>query len=244
MPFDANEIPIFQFVNRDVHPNDEMFKTGKLSLPQEGQAFHYYFYSGGRVAHRLQNYLLSAGHRPARMSMLDFACGYGRVTRYFDLLFNHVTASDLEPEMLDFVGDRFAQRVVPSSQDIERVALDNYDLVFSFSLLTHLNPEIWSDWFWKLASAVKPGGLFVFSTQSDQFARERGVEFDDAKGISFVRKNETSGRLDLDVYGDTAVNRAFVDRVAAQRGGVERAMYFSRGTFDMYHDIHIFKRSG
>ena len=243
MPFDANEISLFKFVNRDVHPNDEMFKTAKISLPQEGQAFHYYFYSGGRLAERLRDYLLSKGCRPARMSALDFACGYGRVTRYLDLIFQRVTVSDLEQEMLDFASKRFAQDTILSGQDPHKLDLGLYDLVFSFSLLTHLNPDIWQAWFARLAATVRPGGVLVFSTQNPHFARERGIEFDDSTGISFVRRNETSGRLDVDVYGDTAVNRAFVDAAAARHGGLHRLEYFSRGTFDMYHDMHIFKRA-
>jgi hypothetical protein len=52
MSFDANQIELFKTVYRNVHPDDEMFLTTKSVMPLPGQAFHYYFYSGGLVSTR------------------------------------------------------------------------------------------------------------------------------------------------------------------------------------------------
>jgi SAM-dependent methyltransferase len=241
---DANSIELFHFVNREVHPDDEMFRTAKLSMPEPGKAFHYYFYSGGLLATRLRNLMFELGERPARMSILDFACGYGRVTRYLDLIFNEVACSDLAPAMLNFNRDQFGARGCLSAPNIAAAQFPErpFDVAFSFSLFTHLNPAIWQAWFERVSSLVRPGGYLIFSTRSPEFARSRGEVFDDAVGIAFDEKNETDGRLDKAIYGQTTVSRAFVDDAATRSGGLERVRFFPGGAFDLFHDMHAFRR--
>jgi hypothetical protein len=50
---------------------------------------------------------------------LDFACGYGRLLRLLthSLSVNNITASEIQPEALAFVIDRFGVRVAPSNAD-------------------------------------------------------------------------------------------------------------------------------
>ena len=83
--------------------------------------------------------LLSAGiSAPKRI--LDFACGNGRVTRYLKLLFPdaELTVCDLYPEMVEFCASTFGAKGVISCENFADLVLpEQYDLIWSGSLLTH-----------------------------------------------------------------------------------------------------------
>lgn len=245
MSFDANKIQLFRHVDRSVHPNDEMFLTSKAVLPGSGEAFHYYFYSGGYLSTRLADWLIQHGEIPKNMSILDFASGYGRFTRYFSLLFNKVYASDLEDSMLDFINDKFGVSTFKSSIDSNNFKFpqDSFDIVFCYSLFTHLHPTIWKNWFITLFTMVAENGYFVITTRSPKFAKSRGDDLTDFDGILFSPKNETRGRLEPEIYGQTTVNKEYVEMIASSVGSNKYIDYFPGGSFDLYQDVHIFKKS-
>ena len=243
--YDANKIPYFDEVSWKVHDDDEMFSIAKIMMPEKGRAFHYYFYSGGFIALNITKYLQSAGLDPSILSLLDFACGYGRITRYFVKDFKEVIGSDLEKEMITFLHDEVGVDAFLSNVEIRNVKFPKkkFDVVFSFSLFTHLQPEIWEDWFWGLFEKVKKGGLFFITTRSPEFATSKGDKLVDFNGIDFKERNETNGRLDSKVYGQTTVNHSFVKNIADSKDDIiEYVDYFPGGTFDLFQDVHIFRR--
>jgi len=244
---DANKIDLFRRVNRDVHPRDEMWRIAKIQLPEVGKAFHYYFATGGLLATRTRDYLLQRGADPSQLSLLDFACGYGRITRYLALVFREVVCSDVEPEMIEFAKERFGVHGFPSAIEAGAVAFPErrFDVVFSFSLFTHLHPEIWSTWFWTLFERVAPEGHFILSTRSPEFARKKGETFDEGELVQFREKNETLDRLDARIYGQTTASKAFVEGVIRERvGEIEYLDHFPSGTFDLHQDMHVFRKRG
>lgn len=245
MSFDANKIKLFRHVDRSVHPQDEMFLTSKLVLPGLGEAFHFYFYSGGNLSTRLVDWLCHQGKIPKNMSILDFACGYGRFTRYFSILFNKVYASDLEDSMLDFVKEKFGVSTFKSSIESSNFKLpqESFDIVFCYSLFTHLNPNIWKNWFEVLINLVAEDGYFVITTRSPQFAKLKGDDLTGFDGILFSPKNETRGRLQPEIYGQTSVDKKYVEMIASSVGGNQYVEYFPGGSFDLYQDVHIFRKT-
>lgn len=242
---DANNIALFRRVNRDVHPRDEMWRIAKIQLPETGKAFHYYFFTGGLLATRTRDYLVQRGLDPSQLSLLDFACGYGRITRYFALAFREVVCSDLDPEMIAFATEHFGVDGFPSALSAEAVPFPprRFDVVFSFSLFTHLHPDIWATWFWTLFDRVAPGGHFILSTRSPEFARKKGETFADDELVQFRARNETLDRLDPNVYGQTTASKAFVEGVIDARAGeIEYLDHFPSGSFDLHQDMHVFRR--
>ena len=233
-------------VSRTIHPADEMFKTAKISLPELGKASAYYFSSGALVASKVEQYLRSVAFDPARMSLLDFACGYGRVTRHFAKVFQEIVCSDLDPDMLRFVEEITGAAGFLSNVELEKVnwPARRFDVVFSFSLFTHLNPAIWEPWFWALSEMVEPGGLMFISTRGVEFAKRTGEPVQDGERVRFTEKNETAGRLDKAIYGQTTLAREFVDDVLAKHPGrMARLAYFQGGEFDSYQDMHVLTRA-
>jgi 2-polyprenyl-3-methyl-5-hydroxy-6-metoxy-1,4-benzoquinol methylase len=103
-------------------------------------------------------------------SCLDFACGYGRVTRSLAHVLGpqHVTAADVNRQAVRFCAHEFGVRPLTVHSETARSGFPaRYDLVFVGSLLTHLPIAGCKTTLRALAGAVRPGGLLVFSTQGE-----------------------------------------------------------------------------
>ena len=64
----------------------------------------------------------SAGHNDVR-TILDFACGYGRVLKFLKARFPtaNIAASDIDPEALNFCRRAFFVQTAISNLDFQRV---------------------------------------------------------------------------------------------------------------------------
>jgi SAM-dependent methyltransferase len=103
-------------------------------------------------------------------SCLDFACGYGRVTRWLARAIGpgRVTAADVDTQAVRFCARTFGVSALPVRRGAARIDLPgSYDLVFVGSLLTHLPIDTCAATVRALRAAVRPGGLLVFSTQGE-----------------------------------------------------------------------------
>jgi hypothetical protein len=84
-------------------------------------------------------YLLSAGVDPQLLDFLDFAAGYGRVTRWLVSAYGTVTVAEIEQDMIDFHTREFGVQEFVSSTDPRMLFLHDQDYdIFVFSLFTHL----------------------------------------------------------------------------------------------------------
>jgi SAM-dependent methyltransferase len=233
---------LFKKINKSVHPQDEMFATAKLSMPQPGHAYAYYFYSADFLIQNLLRFLEGENINVSECSLLDYAAGYGRLTRSFIHLFREVEVADVEADMLKWQRDQFGVKgyLVPVILGHGLPIPRQYDVVFCFSLFTHLHPDIWQDWFKALVALARPGGLLIISIGSpdlDKFLT--GQEH--TEEIDFRPQNETGGRLNADIYGKTTVSHAYIVRFVATLQNVALLRRFGRHECDLYHDIYVFQ---
>ena len=231
-----------------IHPSDEMFKTALITFGRdEAKARAFYESSGRRNVEAVANWLREQGCDPSTMSVLDFACGFGRMTQHFAREFGEVMCSDLEPDMLHFIKETTDVDGFLSNTDLARVKWParEFDVIFSYSLFTHLHPDIWAAWFEAVSERVKPGGFLFLTTRGVEFARKTGEEMPDGATVQFTEKNETEGRLDASIYGRTTVSREFVDAAIAAQSEkrMVRVAYFKGGEFDQYQDMHVLARA-
>src|SRR4029450_6397039 len=99
---------------------------------------------------------------------LDFASGYGRVTRWLvrELPPARVTAADVDRQAVRFCAFEFRVRPLRVPRGADELRLDGpYDLIFVGSLLTHLPLPACAATLAALVKALELGGLLVFSTQ-------------------------------------------------------------------------------
>jgi SAM-dependent methyltransferase len=138
--------------------------------------------------------------------MLDFASGYGRLTRFLvhENVADEVTVSDILEGGMAFQAEQFGVRTILSTTLPENFAApERYDLIFVASLFTHLPPATFTAWLRRLTELLEPEGLLVFSVHDESIA-PAAVE-----GIRFATNSE-SRVLDTSEYGSTWVTEAYV----------------------------------
>jgi len=138
---------------------------------------------------------------------LDFACGYGRCTRFWDPG-DEVIASDIRLDAIEFVGEQFGVRTILSTAKPEGFRPGVlFDCIYTGSLFSHLPEVSFTRWLWKLYSLLAPGGLLIFSVHGE--AMLPAGETMPASGIRFTPVKDLPS-ADLKEYGDTLVSDRFV----------------------------------
>lgn len=112
-------------------------------------------------------------------SVLDFACGYGRLTKY---LFKFVPEAkiygcDIQSDLVtlcqrNFLKGHFIKNEVKPPIDFED---SHFDLIFSYSAFTHFSEPNHIAWLKELARTLKPGGVMLHTIHS--FESIRRIEF-------------------------------------------------------------------
>lgn len=183
------------------------------------RALFQYFQSGESIADSLGQVLrwrfAGSGKTP---KILDFASGYGRVTRFLlrEVPPESVWVADVYAGGVRFQEERFGVHGLVSAIRPEDFACsERFDAILVTSLFTHLPEERFVAWLRVLLGLLAPGGLLAFSAHSPEVL-PAGVEMP-ARGFLFQPISE-SGSLDKSDYGSTWVTEAFV------RSALERAL--------------------
>ncbi|MFL6193458.1 MAG: class I SAM-dependent methyltransferase [Thermoanaerobaculia bacterium] len=228
-------------LNRDIHPDDEMLiQYRNLRNQDVDAALVAYFDSGSRLwtaMAALLHWRFPDGPGPS-FQLLDFASGFGRVTRFIvlDLPPERIWVADIYAEGVRFQEEQLGVHGLVSHADPERFQCgEAFDMVFVSSLFTHLPEETFRSWLRRLWSLVRPGGLLAFSVHDrDILPPGEGLP---ASGMLFHPHSE-SGSLPSEQYGTTWVDEPFVRRLAgevAQGASVHR---IPRGLVN-FQDLYV-----
>ena len=110
-------------------------------------------------------------------ALLDWGCGCGRVLRHWSQLQDtRVHGCDINPKMVDWCNENlpFAQAQVNELTPPLPYADSTFELVYAFSVMTHLPAELQRVWMAECRRVLKPGGYFLFSTLGEHFvSRDR-----------------------------------------------------------------------
>jgi SAM-dependent methyltransferase len=191
-------------------------------------ALYTYLVAGDRMTGEVEGVLRDHGRELARLdSFLEFACGYGRFTRFLVTRLDpsRVTVADIDPAAVDFVRETFGVSGFYSTQSADDLGDQGpFEVVFVASLFSHLGIEHWRAWLQRLYRLLAPGGLLILSTHGDHMRNDiygpeqRKQLREDADGFCFIPTNETKGRLELEYYGSALVTEDFVRREVAALG--------------------------
>jgi SAM-dependent methyltransferase len=109
------------------------------------------------------------------LSILEWGCGPGRLIRHMSELLDdrslQLTGSDYNERTIDWCqknlsGIHFLRNdLMPPLA----VADDQFDVIYCFSVFTHLSEDAQKAWTAELRRVLKPGGLFVCSTHGDEY---------------------------------------------------------------------------
>jgi SAM-dependent methyltransferase len=209
-------------LNTRIHRHDQMllFK-GRDSKQKRDFAARSYFQIGSDIADFVRQLVQwKFGGFQNINKFLDFASGYGRVTRF---LVQHIDpsrlwVSDILAEAVKFQKTNLGVHGFVSASDPDQLDVaDRFDCILVCSLFSHLPEATFVKWLEKLYGLLAPSGLLIISTL-DEFLL--GVPPSVGPLFRFERVSEIK-TLDKDEYGLTTVNEHYV------RGAIRQA---TRGT--------------
>jgi 2-polyprenyl-3-methyl-5-hydroxy-6-metoxy-1,4-benzoquinol methylase len=231
-----------------VHPQDLMFLWYFDGDPIQSQTV--YFKTGDRNMRELESIFkdINFVFKPDT-SLLDFACGYGRLTRFLvtKLRPSQITVADVEKGAVDFVTSTFSVSGFYSVFDASELRHSSrYDLILVASLFSHLSRDSWEAWLAKLYGLLSHNGLLIFTTQGQALFDThdpvtKAAALVEEKGFYFLPTNETAGRLAVTDYGQTYVNFEWVKgRIEAHSLG-KLLNYYPKGMWGR-QDVYVVKR--
>ena len=150
-------------VPTQISPNDLMYDEG-------GDAR--YWQCGESALQCVRLALLAAGKDDVG-SILDLGCGHGRVLRWLKAAFPdaQLTACDIDPDAVEFCARTFGATPAYSREDPAQIELDGeFDLIWSGSLLTHLDRDRWQSWLELCSRRLATGGILLFTTSGNRVA--------------------------------------------------------------------------
>lgn len=202
----------------EVDPRDEMLSFAEQEAGGDrGQGAFQYFRAGLTVAaahHQVLLWRFGSWDRIGRL--LDFASGFGRVTRFLvpRMAPERVWVCELQPGAASFQQELLGVRPLAAAPRPEEFVADGgFDAVLVTSLFTHLPENLFAPWLGRLASLLRPGGALVFSTWDPEVASPPPEV--PPSGFLFHHLSESRALAGSD-YGTALVDEGFVQRAAAQ----------------------------
>lgn len=171
------------------------------------------------------------------VSLLEFACGYGRNLRHLVRTFppGNVTASDIDAEAVAFAVERFGVAGKVSVADPTELVWDErFDLIIVPSLFSHLPDATFGGWLKALHGLLTDRGVLAFSVHDASLT----PGLDMATGIHFSAFSEASGRLDTEQYGTTHVTEDYIAEQVRRFTGQARYGRIPRGFWD-HQDVYL-----
>lgn len=198
-------VPRWEELNRAIDERDDMLDFALQIFDRDRDRALTSYFQNALEQFALVKHI--AGWRGKIGRMLDFASGYGRLTRLLvhEHLADEVTVSDILGGGMEFQAQQFGVRTILSTTSPQGFAApDQYDLIFVASLFTHLPEATFLAWLRRLAELLTPNGLLIFSVHDELLAPE---PFEG--GIKFESRSE-SRVLDVNDYGSTWVTEEYV----------------------------------
>lgn len=223
-----------------IDPRDEMlqFSAGADNSARAARARFDYFRLGHELMRSVDQVVDWAfpGERDT-ISVLEFACGYGRNIRHLVRSFPRemITVSDIDANAVAFVTERFGVTGKLSEVQPEDIGWqERFDLIIVPSLFSHLPPASFGRWLTTLSGLLTERGVLAFSVHDQLLMPDADV----STGIFFMAFSEADGRLDGEEYGTTVVTEDYVaDRIEAAIGRRDYGRV-PRGFWD-HQDLYV-----
>jgi SAM-dependent methyltransferase len=250
-------------VIQEISPRDDMYR---------GYPEHYF--SLGRDAVRSLRIAMRVARKGEVSSVLDCPSGHGRVLRTLKAAFPdaELTACDIDRDAVAFCAQTFGATPVYAATRPEDIRFEReFDLIWSGSLLTHLEAERFMGFLRLFESCLAPGGLMVFTTngphthrmlrslletsppqtETERVAREQAeLYFPVPKGAfekmaaDYERDGFTYADYDfMENFGATLSSPAWVCKRLEQLPGLRLINYTEQG-WDMVQDVVACVRRG
>ncbi len=105
--------------------------------------------------------------------VLDYGCGWGRITRFFmkDVAKGNLWGIDCNEDLINFCRESnpWARFELNDPLPPTDLPADHFDLAFGYSVFTHLREDVHWGWLDELRRVVKPGGLLILTVRPRHF---------------------------------------------------------------------------
>jgi SAM-dependent methyltransferase len=237
-------------VNLNISKHDLMCQYMIRKRPSVQQGYVQYFRSGLHMMEVLRVIVLHTLGHLDRVAFLDFASGYGRLTRFLahEVDPKRIWVSDVKIRAVEFQREQFGVHGLVSTDAPEDFLPGiRFDCIFVASLFTHLPESSFERWLQRLYSLLSPRGLLIFTVNDvsllgKSVAKARGNDFVFHRFSEEVMLRSGDQALDVCEYGSTYISEAFVRR-ALQEPAFENKRYarYDRGMWSR-QDIYILFR--
>jgi SAM-dependent methyltransferase len=170
-------------------------------------------------------------------SLLDFASGYGRVTRHMpnEVSKTEVVACDIHEAAVAFIKSMGFQAIQsahsPEDLDLGR----KFDIIFALSFFTHMPRRTWKPWLDALARQLNPNGLLIFTAHGEVSQILMGVAKLEPEGFFFHSVSEQKD-LDTSEYGNTVTTFEYVYSQIRESG--LKLLQFKQAAIG-HHDLYV-----
>lgn len=118
--------------------------------------------------------LIAKFKRPSKdTTVVDFGAGWGRIARFFQDVVpaNQLYLADVDPAALEWCKNCRVQGtpILLEKSGPLPLGSSSIDIVYSYSVFSHLAESAAELWLDEIHRALKPGGVLVFTTQSLRF---------------------------------------------------------------------------
>ena len=215
----------------------------KLRIRVAGTADLDWFLESGRLAEEsLRESLARVGTQLEDLAgILDFGCGCGRVTRRLAGLPADVRGSDFDGVAVDWCRENlpFASFMRNGLEPPLGLRGGDLDLVYAFSVLTHLRLPVQHAWVEELARVLRPGGFLLVSTHGERYLERLNPGEQQAfrRGEVVVRFGEVAGTNLCTTFHPPAFVR---DRLGAGLELVDEVPEGARG--NPHQDLFLFRK--
>ncbi|MBT8070250.1 MAG: class I SAM-dependent methyltransferase [Gammaproteobacteria bacterium] len=244
----AREIAAGLGVNGQVHPEDLIFRFlyENPVFKSKRASINYYFNDGKNSARKVIQFAGEyLGDDIREKSFLEFASGFGAVTRHFKNLVGsrNFSSCDIHPAAIEFLQEELGVHSILSADTPTDLKFSrSYDFIFVLSFFSHMPKRTWFNWLEKLYSSLTPEGILLFTTHGRESMKYFPQALLDETGFWFEKSSEQSD-LDTETYGQTITSREYVDREIARLDGCSYLQYEEAGWWE-HQDLYIIQRSG
>lgn len=180
---------------------------------------------------------LAEGHKLE--TILDFGCGWGRTIRFFlkDVEPSNLWGIDCFPQMIEICREtnKWSNFDLTDPFPPTSFADNTFDLIYAYSVFSHLSEEAHQKWLEEFYRIMKPGGLLIATTwprnlilecaeiRKDEnrpaWQRGRALAFLDTEqaladydeGLKYIHAPVGGGDvLDSSFFGETCISKAYV----------------------------------
>jgi SAM-dependent methyltransferase len=228
-------------VSEEISPNDRMYVANPEVYAQAG-------FSALRC---IRLAMAAAGMEYPRY-ILDLPCGHGRVMRVLHAAFPYtqLTGCDILPDAVDFCERTFGAHPVIGKEEPAEIAVGGpFDVIWSGSLLTHVDECSWQAFLELFESALAPGGVVVFTAHGRIAVEERlrprrnpfgmndrqieaALSDYEERGFAYsahLSEVERGGEHHPSSYGHTFASPSWVSEQITKRPGLRMLLYMEGG---------------